>query len=323
MPSRLQYYSRFNHLNLQTKEDYFPFFKKGILKASESSIKNHFPILLENINNFITMHYGGGTVFKNYSEKVYVYFNDITNTPLCRNCGKNHVKFKQFSHGYFGYCSTKCSASSSDKKSAIEATCLEKYGHRNIAHGSERDKIIETFDKKYGSHPSRSEAFKEKYKATSVLRYGTEHFFSSDKGKDVRVASFVKRYGVENPLQVPLILKKMLQTKIDRGQHHKWSKEETLSFSLYRDAVTFHSNKNYRKHYYEINPSRLKRSKNNYHLDHIYPVIEGWVNGIPPEVISHKNNLQMLWYKDNHIKGGRTDMTVEDFYNLIGAPVLD
>jgi len=40
-----------------------------------------------------------------------------------------------------------------------------------------------------------------------------------------------------------------------------------------------------------------------YHVDHIYPIIMGFVNDIPPEVIGNIKNLQMLPYEENIKKG--------------------
>jgi len=50
------------------------------------------------------------------------------------------------------------------------------------------------------------------------------------------------------------------------------------------------------------------------HLDHIYSQVEGFKNNIPPDVIGHHTNLQMLTREDNGKKSGRCDKTVDQLY---------
>ena len=63
--------------------------------------------------------------------------------------------------------------------------------------------------------------------------------------------------------------------------------------------------KTYRKFINTINPENLLRGRGKYHLDHRYTVMEGFKNNIPPYILSHPYNLQMLEEKDNtaHILG--------------------
>ena len=42
-----------------------------------------------------------------------------------------------------------------------------------------------------------------------------------------------------------------------------------------------------------------------YHIDHIYPVIEGYKNKIPAVLIGNIDNLQILYYKDNILKSSK------------------
>ena len=98
-----------------------------------------------------------------YRELVYCYMYNIQKQPICENCLKKNVKFKQFSYGYAKFCSTKCSANSKEKKEKIENTNLEKYGHRNIAHGIYKETIKKNNLEKYGfEYSSQSPMFKEK-----------------------------------------------------------------------------------------------------------------------------------------------------------------
>lgn len=53
------------------------------------------------------------------------------------------------------------------------------------------------------------------------------------------------------------------------------------------------------------------------YFDHIYPVIEGWKNKIDPKLISNYKNLQLINSYENLSKSARTNMSSEDFFNLI------
>lgn len=81
-----------------------------------------------------------------------------------------------------------------------------------------------------------------------------------------------------------------------------WTERSLEDYADYKAKVRFLTNQSFHKHYWQINPKNLKRG-DEYHLDHIYPVIEGYRNDIPPEIIADYTNLQMLSAIDNLIKG--------------------
>jgi len=84
-----------------------------------------------------------------------------------------------------------------------------------------------------------------------------------------------------------------------------WTKRELKEYEDYKAKVRFLTNINFYKYYYQINPKNLKRGKYDYHLDHIYPVVEGYKNKISPEIIAAPENLQMLHWRKNLEKGGK------------------
>ena len=86
------------------------------------------------------------------------------------------------------------------------------------------------------------------------------------------------------------------------------------SINYYRACVDRLSNENYTKYFYQINSEKLPRSFTEYHLDHIYTVIDGFNNGILPEIIASPINLQMLTQHENVVKNGRSDMTKEELF---------
>lgn len=84
-------------------------------------------------------------------------------------------------------------------------------------------------------------------------------------------------------------------------------KETTPDYKRYSNLVHKLSHKTYEIYKEEINPNNYVRGLageiDAYHLDHIISVKYGFDNNISPEIISKKENLQMLPWKDNIIKG--------------------
>ena len=71
----------------------------------------------------------------------------------------------------------------------------------------------------------------------------------------------------------------------------------------YKVAARRMTERTYKEHKHEINPLNLKRGYRTYHLDHKMPIIEGFLQGIPVEVIAAKENLQILPALTNMSKG--------------------
>lgn len=87
--------------------------------------------------------------------------------------------------------------------------------------------------------------------------------------------------------------------------------EEIKSYKKYRNRLKTLTEKTYSEHRNTINPNNYKRGlagkENAYHLDHIIPAKFGFENGIPPEILAEKENLQMLPWRDNISKGKKYD----------------
>lgn len=84
-------------------------------------------------------------------------------------------------------------------------------------------------------------------------------------------------------------------------------KQDTPAYRRYRNKVTKLTEQTYIMHKEKINPNNYIRSvagvEGAYHLDHIISCRIGFDNDIPPEIISNVDNLQMLPWRDNVVKG--------------------
>lgn len=149
-----------------------------------------------------------------FKEKAYISINSLKGVPFCKNANcKNTVKFKNSTIGYLEYCSRKCVSSDPDVIKSKEIKSLEKFGTKSPSQSKTvKDKTNKTNMEKYGfksamclletqkksketlfknhgvNNPSQSidilqrriQSFKksdyrETYKKTSLLKYGTEH----------------------------------------------------------------------------------------------------------------------------------------------------
>lgn len=57
-----------------------------------------------------------------------------------------------------------------------------------------------------------------------------------------------------------------------------------------------------------------------FHVDHIYSVLDGFKNEVPPSIISHPCNLRILEAKKNSSKGRNSEITLEELYEKINPP---
>ncbi len=54
-----------------------------------------------------------------------------------------------------------------------------------------------------------------------------------------------------------------------------------------------------------------------FHVDHIYSVLDGFKNEVPPSIISHPKNLRILEAKKNSSKGPKSELSLEELYLLV------
>lgn len=291
---------RKSHPKLEKREEFIEYFNTNSIKLVESSLSKVYPELVNSINECIKFN-------SSFPEKVYFYLHSLSSRPLCKHCNYNPVPFDTFTKGYHEYCSVKCSSNSTDKKNKIRETCIEKWGVENIGMIT-REKALKTMEEKYGSHISKTDQYKEKYKETCLERYGEEHFSKIDKNNKFRV---------DNPMKDEFIVEKSLSTKKENGIIYKWTDDELKDIQSYRRAVSYYTEKTYEEYKHIINPDNLERGIHSNHIDHIFPVIEGWKNGIDPKLLSHYSNLRIVDSYENLAKGDKAGISIDDFLKSI------
>ena len=99
-----------------------------------------------------------------------------------------------------------------------EEISLKKYGCKNSSQRPEiRDKIKDS-----NKDWINSEKFKEQRKETMIKRYGVEYQMQSESYREKRKVKLIEKYGVDNPMLIEGVAKtageKSLATKIKNGQ---------------------------------------------------------------------------------------------------------
>jgi hypothetical protein len=79
--------------------------------------------------------------------------------------------------------------------------------------------------------------------------------------------------------------------------------DQLPAWEAYRRRTRRLTEQTYRLHKATINPLNLKRGLTTYHLDHKFPIIEGFLQGHQPEFIARVQNLRMMTSTENISKG--------------------
>lgn len=119
----------------------------------------------------------------------------------------------------------------------------------------------------------------------------------------------IEKYGVDNASKHVQVRKKISDIKISKGAIPK---EKRSLKRLYYDQVDYFTKLNWKLHFDKINPNRLNRSEVD--LDHIYSKYQGFIDNIPPYIIGHWTNLQMLEKRANYSKGEKCGKTKEKLF---------
>lgn len=158
-----------------------------------------------------------------FSERMYCVFHDIDNPVLCKHCKAERVSFKNFTEGYFIYCSTSCSTKCPERNEKIS---------RNNDYSTISEKVRNTNIRKYGvPYSTQTSIMKEKTKRTKLERYGDEYY----SNKNQRIQTNLNRYGVEHCFQnttIQLKITNSIQSRTPELWSAEWLQEQNQTKSL-------------------------------------------------------------------------------------------
>jgi hypothetical protein len=95
-------------------------------------------------------------------------------------------------------------------------------------------------------------------------------------------------------------------------------KESKSQWELYQEQVTNYTNLSWKHHHNLINPNNLIRG-DLYELDHKFSKTEGFIQGIPPEVIGHYANLELLPKQANRTKRTKCSISIHELYEAVNV----
>lgn len=76
-------------------------------------------------------------------------------------------------------------------------------------------------------------------------------------------------------------------------------------YLAYRQRVRRYSAKSFKEHF----PGK-ERTRDT-HLDHVYSILDGWLNNVSPEIVGHYTNLRLLKGHLNQSKSSRSEKTLK------------
>jgi hypothetical protein len=194
-----------------------------------------------------------------------------------------------------------------DVSSRRKTTCIERYGADNPSKvESIQQKRNITYMERFGAHPLTTSEVIKKRKLTSVARYGFENPGASNAAVEKRKEWWKKLTKEEKET----LVQKSLVKKIDKGIILNFTEENLQELKIYRRRVKYYTEQCYKKNRDVLNPNNLLRGKTEYHLDHIYSIIDGFINNVSPEMMSIPRNLRIMHYKDNIAKGGKSEISL-------------
>lgn len=138
---------------------------------------------------------------------------------------------------------------------------------------------------------------------------------ATEKVKSIQTTNglsfYLEKYGEDQGNQLYQERLKTWKEKIKSSMISKgyWQNPDNYSqIERYRKDVINYTRKSYKEHSSQINPNNKKRG-NGFELDHRFSITEGFNHNIPPEVVGHWTNLEVIDEKENASKWARSSIT--------------
>lgn len=179
---------------------------KFFLTDNKSGYKTNEKWLSKNYNeiyNDIIKYSENNGLEMNFKEKIWFFFNKLTNRPKCLKCD-NEIKFRnRFDKPYGDFCCLSCANDSIEILNKRQKKTLnEKYNvdyfpsHNSFVKKQKETKLLKYGDENYNNLEKQKKTKLERYgkenyvntlkiKETNLLKYGNEFFSKSDKFKEI------------------------------------------------------------------------------------------------------------------------------------------
>ena len=220
---------------------------------------------------------------------------------------ENDTRYIDLRIGYRDTCGHKCACTMHRRNLKKDKRKFNKFAKKVKIN---QTKIWKTMDKNEKDRIFGKIALTNKIKIAKLTKKERKVKF----GKGLR--KFFKTATDERKKQM---YDKLVDAKIAKGLYV--NRKDVSKFENYSVKCRNLSEANYRKYKKEINPKKLKRGTNGYHLDHIVSVLDGFKNHIAIEIIASRHNLQMLPYAINIKKHAQSWMSIEKLQKLYESSI--
>lgn len=124
------------------------------------------------------------------------------------------------------------------------------------------------------------------------------------------IPSIMKRFKVSFDDAID-IQDKFFNRYIDKYKNRRYN---SLDFKEYSNLTRSISNRYYSIYKDEIDPDRLRGE--DYHMDHILSIINGYMADISPEIVGHIINLRIIDKNSNLVKNSKSHLEVTELIDL-------
>lgn len=136
--------------------------------------------------------------------------------------------------------------------------------------------------------------------------------------KNKKKEKSLEKYGVDNVSKAAIvknIIRNKTKDRWDKIYNNKNFSSENLTREQYRRRANQYANTQYNRYISEIDPKKMR--SNEWHVDHIYSITDGFLNNVPINIISDITNLRLIRSTDNYKKHQKSEKTlhklIEDY----------
>jgi len=128
-----------------------------------------------------------------FKEKIWFYYNHLTERPKCKTCG-NEIKFRErFDKPYGDFCSLGCINNNKDEMISRQVKTFQRKYNINF-YPEHKDFVLKQRKTKLNRYGNENYNNFQKSKETKKERYGNENFVNIDKYK----ITCLKKYNTDN-----------------------------------------------------------------------------------------------------------------------------
>lgn len=205
---------------------FFTIDNKSGYKTQEKWLKLHYPELYDKIISYSQEL----NITLNFKEKIWFYYNKLTERPKCKTCG-GEIKFRnRFDKPYGDFCSLNCFNTNKDEMvKRQKLTFQRKYNvnfypeHKDFLKKQRKTKLDRYGDENYNNskkmintkfiiYGSEGYCNHNKYVETCKEKYGVENFAKTDEFKNIMDDRFRKLYP---DINIVKILKNKIEITCD------------------------------------------------------------------------------------------------------------